>query len=253
MPQEVRYCDQCGRMVQAGDSATAIVNERVAVCGSCVAQLTPEQRAKVSAPPAQAAPNRALPSITPPPRRPTSGRRRAARATPPPTAARGSQGPGADQAPQGARTPVRRPVSRAARRAQSTDRSATPVQRNAVMLAVGAAALIAIIILFWALLGGGEKPAAARKPTPQSEYSRTISIQEKLRNLMEQGRSSTSDYEKARPALARFVNEHADREEARTAMRFIRQMDAEYEQLTGKSVLEVILPAPDDAPAPDAE
>jgi hypothetical protein len=123
------------------------------------------------------------------------------------------------------------------------------------MLAVGAVALIMIIVLLWTLLSGDDEPASAKKPAPQSEYSRTVSIGETLRKLREQGQASTSGYEKARPALSRFIDEHGDREEAREAMRFIRQMDAQYEQATGKSVLEVILPAPDSAPAPapDAE
>jgi hypothetical protein len=142
------------------------------------------------------------------------------------------------------------------RRAQAAERAAaSPTQRNAIMMAAGAAAFLAIVVLLWMLLsdsGKDDEPAGGgARPARQSEYARTLEIQEKLRKLMASARTSTAAYEKARPALVKFVNDHKTRQEAVAARQFIKQMDHEYELIKGKSVLEAIPPAP--SPAPDAE
>ncbi|MHC4252781.1 MAG: hypothetical protein ACYS9X_26990 [Planctomycetota bacterium] len=244
MPQEIRYCDQCGRMVQQDEANMAIVTSRVAVCASCAARLTPEQRSRLSPAAVQPAAGPALPSITPAPRRPAPGRQPAADVA------------GRPDDAQPARAPTRRPQTRAMRRAQAAERAAeTPTQRNAIMMAVGAGVFLAIVVLLWMLLsdsGKEGKPAGGgARPARQSEYARTLEIQEKLRKFMATARASTSAYEKTRPALVKFVNDHRNRQEAVAARQFIKQMDHDYELMTGKSVLEAVLPAP--APAPDAE
>lgn len=113
-----------------------------------------------------------------------------------------------------------------------------------------AGAVVLLSVVVGLLLGGSGEPegpdeggqGAERGKPAKSEYALTIEIGEKLRKLMTQAQASTSAYEKLRPALRRFAEDHAGRLEARTADDFVRQMDAKYERKTGKSILEAPVP-----------